>query len=126
MKKPNIILITTDQQRFDTIQALGNPVIYTPHLNWLTDEGVTYTRTYAECPICVASRTSIMTGMRGYVSGISRNCDHSTLMESVKTLPQLLTENGYQTRAIGKMHFHPARANYGFEHMELSPLTITG
>ena len=119
MKKPNIILITTDQQRFDTIQALGNPVIYTPHLNWLTDEGVTYTRTYAECPICVASRTSIMTGMRGYVSGISRNCDHSALMESVKTLPQLLTENGYQTRAIGKMHFHPARANYGFEHMEL-------
>lgn len=84
MKKPNIILITTDQQRFDTIQALGNPVIYTPHLNWLTDEGVTYTRTYAECPICVASRTSIMTGMRGYVSGISRSCDHSALMESSK------------------------------------------
>ncbi len=119
MKKPNIILITTDQQRFDTIQALGNDVIYTPHLNWLTDEGVTYTKAYADCPICVASRTSIMTGIRGYVSGLSSNGNHSKIMTENKTLPKVLTENGYQTRAIGKMHFEPARANYGFEHMEL-------
>lgn len=119
MNKPNIILITTDQQRFDTIQALGNHTIYTPHLNWLTDEGMTYTRTYAECPICVPSRTSIMTGIRSYVSGITQNCDQSAVMKSVKTLPQVLTENGYQTRAVGKMHFSPARAHYGFEHMEL-------
>ncbi len=119
MSKPNIILITTDQQRFDTIQALGNDVIYTPHLNWLTDEGVTYTRTYADCPVCVPSRTSIMTGIRGYDSGICGNCDHSAFMKASETLPQILTRNGYQTRAIGKMHFAPARANYGFEHMEL-------
>lgn len=118
-QKPNIILITTDQQRFDTIQALGNDVIYTPHLNWLTDEGVTYTRTYADCPVCVPSRTSIMTGVRGYDSGICKNCDHSAFMSSSDTLPAILTRNGYQTRAVGKMHFTPARANYGFEHMEL-------
>lgn len=119
MERPNILLITTDQQRFDTIQALGNDVIYTPHLNWLTDEGMTYTRTYAECPVCVPSRTSIMTGLRGYVSGITGNCDHSAVMRENKTLPQILTEQSYQTRAVGKMHFQPARANYGFEHMEL-------
>ncbi len=117
--KPNIILITTDQQRFDTIQALGNDVIFTPHLNWLTDEGVTFRKTYADCPVCMPSRTSIMTGMKGYVSGTCGNIDHSKVMTENKTLPQMLTENGYQTRAIGKMHFQPARANYGFEHMEL-------
>ena len=37
MNRPNILLITTDQQRFDTIAALGNSHIFTPHLNWLTD-----------------------------------------------------------------------------------------
>ena len=119
MSKPNIILITTDQQRFDTIQALGNDVIFTPHLNWLTDEGTTFTRTYADCPVCVPSRTSIMTGLRGYDSGICGNCDHSPVMRAAQTLPEILTRNGYQTRAVGKMHFTPARANYGFEHMEL-------
>lgn len=38
MEKPNILLITTDQQRFDTIHALGNQHIYTPHLNYLVDK----------------------------------------------------------------------------------------
>jgi len=40
-------------------------------------------------------------------------------MQTRPTLPGVLTANGYQTRAQGKMHFHPMRANYGFEHMEL-------
>ena len=48
MDRPNILLITTDQQRFDTINALGNPHIYTPHLNWLVDEGITYRCCYSD------------------------------------------------------------------------------
>ncbi|MEG1149205.1 MAG: sulfatase-like hydrolase/transferase, partial [Niameybacter sp.] len=68
--KPNVLLITTDQQRFDTIQKLGNHSIYTPHLNWLVSQGITFTRCYADCPICVPSRTTIMTGKKGYTSGI--------------------------------------------------------
>lgn len=118
-KKPNIILITTDQQRFDTIQKLGNRAIFTPHLNWLVSEGITFTRCYADCPICVPSRTTIMTGKKGYTSGITNNQDHYNVMTENKTLPKLLTEHGYQTRAVGKMHFEPVRAHYGFEHMLL-------
>ncbi|MGL5675003.1 MAG: sulfatase-like hydrolase/transferase [Cellulosilyticaceae bacterium] len=117
--KPNVILITTDQQRFDTIQKLGNDAIYTPHLNWLVSEGITFTRCYADCPICVPSRTTIMTGKKAYVSGITNNQNHYDVMTRNTTLPKLLTENGYQTRAVGKMHFEPARAHYGFEHMLL-------
>lgn len=100
-------------------------MIYTPHLNWLTDEGVTYTKTYAECPICVASRTSIMTGMRGYVSGISRNCDHSALMESVKTLPQLLTENDTRPGPSEKCIF-TRQEPIMVLNIWSSPLTIIG
>lgn len=117
--KPNVILITTDQQRFDTIQRLGNNSIFTPHLNWLVGEGITFNRCYADCPVCVPSRTTIMTGKKGYVSGITDNQDHSKVMSENKTLPAFLTEHGYQTRAVGKMHFEPIRAHYGFEHMVL-------
>jgi arylsulfatase A-like enzyme len=118
-ERPNIVLITTDQQRFDTIAALGNQHIYTPHLDWLTDEGVTFTRAYADCPICMPSRATMMTGKTGYNSGLIGNKPKPVPMQTYPTLPGLLTQAGYQTRAQGKMHFHPMRANYGFEHMEL-------
>ena len=117
--KPNILLITTDQQRFDTIQALGNDRIYTPHLNWLVDEGLTFERCYADAPICMPSRATIMTGKCGYTTGLVGNSDRVRPMAENPTLPGLLTADGYQTRAQGKMHFAPMRANYGFEHMEL-------
>ncbi len=117
--RPNILLITTDQQRFDTIGALGNPHIYTPHLNWLVDEGISFSRCYSDSPVCVPARCTIMTGKHGYTLGITGNAESVQAMTKNPTLPGLLTANGYQTRAQGKMHFQPMRANYGFEHMEL-------
>ena len=119
MNKPNIILITTDQQRFDTIHALGNMHIYTPHLNWLADEGIAFTRCYSDCPICMPARATIMTGKHGYTHGLMSNSNVVIPMKNGDTLPAVLTREGYQTRAQGKMHFEPIRANYGFEHMEL-------
>lgn len=119
MDKPNILLITTDQQRFDTINALGNKHIYTPHLNWLVDQGVTFTRCYSDSPICMPARATIMTGKHGYTTGLTGNSPEIKPMAEHDTLPGLLTANGYQTRAQGKMHFSPMRANYGFEHMVL-------
>jgi arylsulfatase len=120
MNKPNILLITTDQQRFDTLSAVaGNDEIYTPHLDWLSDEGITFTRAYADSPICQPSRATIMTGKCGYTLGITGNSHFIQGMAHQKTLPGLLTQAGYQTRAQGKMHFEPMRKNYGFETMEL-------
>ena len=117
--KPNILLITTDQQRFDTINALGNKYIFTPHLNWLVDQGITFTNCYTDCPICMAARATIMTGKHGYTTGLVGNDDNIKPMAENDTLPGILTRNGYQTRAQGKMHFSPMRAHYGFEYMEL-------
>lgn len=119
----NILLITTDQQRFDTINALGNRSIFTPHLNYMAAMGTSYTSCYACCPICVPSRTTIMTGLHGYESGVVTNATHEEVMKKQtaarKTLPAMLTDAGYQTCATGKMHFSPARAHYGFEQMTL-------
>ena len=123
MAKDNILLITTDQQRFDTLNAWGNQSIFTPHLNYMAAMGISYKNCYASCPICVPSRTTIMTGRQGYESGVISNATHETFMractEERSTLPAVLTDAGYQTCAKGKMHFEPARAHYGFEHMKL-------
>ncbi len=119
MERPNILLITTDQQRFDTINALGNKEIFTPHLNWLVDEGIAFTRCYSACPVCMPARATIMTGKEACTHElIGNNNDHYPMRDNV-TFPKLLTENGYQTRAEGKLHFHPMRANYGIEHADL-------
>ena len=120
-ERPNILLITTDQQRFDTISALGNQSIFTPHLDWLVHTGISFNRAYTDCPICMPARASIMTGLHAATTGLIGNSGAIRPMEEHPTLPGELTKAGYQTRAIGKMHFEPLRAHYGFEHMELLP-----
>lgn len=119
MSKNNILLITTDQQRFDTIAAAGNYAILTPHLDWLCDEGIRFERAYSDCPLCVPARATIMTGLHAWNHGLTRNREDIFPIANRTTLPGVLTQSGYQTRAVGKMHFSPARANYGFEHMEI-------
>jgi arylsulfatase len=123
--RPNILLITTDQQRFDTIHAgnnqdyPGNPYIRTPHLNWLCANGIHFSRCYSDAPICIAARTTIMTGRHGYTNQQTTNSGDSLPIDPACSLPGLLTKSGYQTRAEGKMHFVPNRAHYGFEHLEI-------
>lgn len=119
MSKPNFLLITTDQQRFDTIAALGNPYIFTPHLNWLADEGIAFTRCYSDCPVCMPARATIMTGLTGFHHGLVGNAENVLPMKDRPTLPGLLTASGYQTRAEGKLHFAPMRTTYGIEHADL-------
>src|SRR5262245_44149622 len=60
--RPDILFIMTDQQRFDTIAALGNPHIYTPNMDQLVRRGIRFSNAYATCPVCVAARYTIRTG----------------------------------------------------------------
>jgi arylsulfatase len=118
-KPPNIVLVTTDQQRHDTLGPKAPPFLRTPHLNLLAHEGVTFSAAYADCPICIPSRISIMTGRHVFSHGASSNARTSDVMGRTETLPALLNQAGYQTAAIGKMHFHPMRARHGFQEMIL-------
>ena len=72
-KQPNILWICTDQQRFDTIGALGNPHVSTPNLDKLVADGVAFTRTYCQSPICTPSRASFLTGMYPSAVHVNRN-----------------------------------------------------
>lgn len=119
MKPPNILLITTDQQRYDTIPPYAPAFMRTPHLDHLARDGVVFDRAYADCPICVASRTTIMTGKYARNHGLPNNGETSRAMGRRDTLPALLREAGYQTAAIGKMHFGPERTRHGFDEMIL-------
>ncbi len=119
MEKPNILLVTTDQQRFDTCAQQAPSFMRTPHFNLLCREGVTFTRAYADCPICVPARVGIMTGKYVFHHGMWGNGKTSQVMGRTSTLPAYLRELGYQTAAIGKMHFSPQRARHGFDEMIL-------
>lgn len=118
-QQPNIILITTDQQRFDTIGRWAPSFMRTPHMNNLAYEGVTFSRAYAQCPVCVPSRVSIMGGRSSFSMGLGHNGPSSPVLEREHTLPAELRRCGYQTAAIGKMHFSPQRRRHGFEEMIL-------
>ncbi len=120
MKTPNILIITTDQQRFDTIQAAGNPHIRTPHLNWLLETGIHFTRCYSDSPVCVPARATLLTG-KHYVNmekGYGFFGELTTPRPDA-TLPAIMTRHGYQTKSIGKLHYLPERCNYGWEDTEI-------
>ncbi|HNT35428.1 MAG TPA: sulfatase-like hydrolase/transferase, partial [bacterium] len=118
-EKPNILLITADQQRFDTAGSAGPSFMRTPHFDHLCNEGVCFTSAYADCPLCVPSRVTIMTGQSVFTHGMYGNGSSSKVLVREQTLPSYLRQLGYQTAAIGKMHFTPQRARHGFDEMIL-------
>jgi arylsulfatase A-like enzyme len=117
--RPNLLLVTTDQQRYDSTGDAAPPFMRAPHFDHLRREGITFTRAYADCPICVASRLTLMTGRYVGSHGMGYNGRTSEFMGRENTLPALLRGAGYQTAAIGKMHFTPERARHGFDEMIL-------
>jgi arylsulfatase len=117
--RPNLLLITTDQQRYDTIRPHAPSFLRTPHLDFLQAEGVTFERAYAETPICVPARVSLLTGQSPFRHGATCNRPTSDVVRREETLPWLLGQAGYATAAIGKMHFSPQRARHGFDETRL-------
>ncbi|MDO8539994.1 MAG: sulfatase-like hydrolase/transferase [Opitutaceae bacterium] len=70
-RPPNILLIVSDDQRSDTIRALGNTYIDTPNLDRLVARGSTFTRAMVANPVCISSRSEILTGASGFRNGAS-------------------------------------------------------
>ena len=97
MRKPNILLLFTDQQRFDTIGAHGNPIIRTPALDQLAGMGTSFTRAYTPCPVCVPARYAMLTGRMPFQSGCF---DNGPMPETGMSLMERLKEQDYQTHAL--------------------------
>ena len=106
-RRPNILWICTDQQRHDTIGALGCPVAQTHTLDRLVAEGTAFTRAYCQTPICTPSRSSFLTGR--YPSSIRANRNGQECFPEGPTLvTRLLADAGYDCGLIGKLHLASA------------------
>ena len=123
--KPNILWICTDQQRYDTIGALGNPYVSTPNIDRLVAEGVAFTHAYAQSTICTPSRASFLTGM--YASAVHANRNGNAFFpEHLPLVTRLLADAGYDCGLIGKLHLAGAfgriepRADDGYRYWQYS------
>ena len=104
-KKLNVLLIAVDDLR-DTLGCYGNTAVKTPHIDRLAARAVRFDRAYVQYPVCNASRSSFLTGLRPDHTGVT---DNRTLLRDrlpdVITLPQLLKADGRHSAAFGKI-FH--------------------
>jgi len=102
MRRPNVLYIMTDQQRWDTIAASGNDLIQTPNFDRLAAGGANFTRFYTAAFPCSPSRATLITGRYPHSHGVWTN---DTLLDpSVRTLGELSRDAGYDTAWIGKWH----------------------
>lgn len=106
---PNIILIITDQQRWDTIRAHGATWMRTPTLDRLAAEGVSFTHCYTTSPVCVGARASLFSGSYPHMQNVCHNFDPWE-----PTWVRWLAEAGYHCVNIGKTHINPHDAKGGF------------
>jgi arylsulfatase A-like enzyme len=116
--RPNILIVHADQHRYDCLGAYGNPDVRTPNIDALAADGVRYENSFCCFPVCTPSRYSLITGL--YVHqhlGWNNRC---TLPAGLPTLPRILRNAGYHTKAVGKMHYTPTYLDVGFEEMVLA------
>ena len=117
MGRPNILLITTDDQGLD-VGCYGNPLARTPNLDQLAKEGVRFTRAYVTQASCSPSRSSILTGLYPHQNGQFGLTNDYSMHEGVETLPTMLKKAGYRTGIIGKLHVNPESA-FPFDFWEI-------
>jgi arylsulfatase A-like enzyme len=99
-RKPNFLVIVSDDQRPDTIRALGNKHIHTPHLDRLVREGMTFTRATCAFPLCVPSRAEILTGATGWKNGVP--FAGGKLRKEMNFWADTMRDAGYYTWYSGK------------------------
>jgi len=121
-KKPNIIFILTDDQRWDALGHAGNAIIQTPNMDKLARSGLNFSNAFVTTPICAASRASLFTGLyertHNYTFG-KPNLNDKYMLESY---PYLLRKAGYQTGFVGKFG---VKVNEGFEDSLFNQITKT-
>jgi arylsulfatase len=103
--RPNILLLMTDQQRWDALGCVGGWVD-TPNLDRIAAEGVRFANAYTNSPVCVPARVSLATGRYPHNTGVWRNMAQ-TLPPDAPTWMRGVRDAGYSTSVFGKTHLHP-------------------
>ena len=120
MKRPNVLLIMTDQQRYDSLGCYGvklgkNGESHTPNLDSIAEDGALFERCYVTNPICTPSRAGLFTGK--YLPGHGVRKLYDILPDDEVFFTEYLQEAGYQTALFGKLHV----SSMGIEEKERHP-----
>jgi choline-sulfatase len=126
--RPNVLFVMTDQQRADTIAALGNERIHSPNFDRLVERGVSFTNAYSQCPVCVPARHNVRTGREMPTTGCYANGGPVTDAGEIEDrcgdfLPRRMADLGYRTFGVGKFHTEPTYADLGYESQRYSEET---
>jgi arylsulfatase A-like enzyme len=100
-ERPNLLFIVTDDQRFDMLGVV-NPILHTPHMDRLANEGALFENAFVTTPICAASRASLLTGAFERTHGFTFGTPPLAAGFTDQSYPTLLREAGYQTGFVGK------------------------
>ena len=118
-KRKHVLLIFTDQQRRDTIHALGNDSIVTPALDSIANEAICFDRCYTPSPVCVPARLCMMAGQ--YCNRTGNNTNNRAMTYRGEGFYSELTKAGYNSCCVGKMHYNPdlyAPLGFGKRHTQ--------
>lgn len=113
--RPNILWVCTDQQRFDTVAAMGNAAIRTPNVDRLIEAGVGFDRAYCQTPVCTPSRASFLTGCYPSRTHVHRNGNRD-FPSTPPLVTKLLADDGYDCGLIGKLHLSSAHGRVEERH----------
>ena len=109
--RPNLLVIITDQQRFDALSIAGNPILKTPNMDRIGREGAYFEICNSQCPVCGPARSSLMTGRTVENSGVHTNMDADVPDKMpMPCYDELLSDEGYRTEYYGKWHAPLGRA----------------
>jgi len=104
VRRPNIIMVITDDQGYGDASCNGNPVLRTPNIDRLHDEGVRFTD-FRVSPTCAPTRAAILTGRHEFKSGVTHTIhERERLSLKPTTIAQVLKRAGYATGIFGKWH----------------------
>lgn len=105
--KPNIILIMSDDQGWGQVGYFNHPILETPHLNSMAENGIRFDRFYAGAPVCSPTRASVLTGRTNDRAAVYTHGYPMRLQE--KTIAEALKAEGYKTAHFGKWHLDGLR-----------------
>lgn len=104
-RRRNILFVTSDQQRHDSLSVTGHPTTRTPALDALARTGLLYGRAHVQNVVCMPSRTTMLTGQHPLTHGVVAN--GIAAPDDGPNVAALLREHGYRTALLGKAHFDP-------------------
>ncbi|HOX56224.1 MAG TPA: sulfatase [Candidatus Paceibacterota bacterium] len=100
--RPNVLVILTDDQRWDAMSCAGHPLLKTPNIDRLAAEGARFANMFVTTSLCSPSRASILSGVFAHRHGVLNN--FTEYPDSLPSYPKRLREAGYETAYFGKWH----------------------